>query len=173
MNRSVTRRSMVGGLALFAISALGTAARQATPTGSPVASPAASDVGKTVRYANFDVTLKSAGFAETVVPGSSVNREDARGKFLIVWLEITNTTLGPIPFLADDVTVADSIKRRFTVHSGATGSYLFDQEKIFPWDNFQPSIPYPYALVFDVAQDANGFTLHLSELPNTSFTLGI
>jgi hypothetical protein len=168
------RRALVVLVAVVAVLPL-VAFGQGTPVtdeSSPVASPAASDIGKTVEVGNWSVMLRSAEFAPIVAADSWLS-ESARGKFLIVWLAVVNDGVAPASFPYDDAYAADHRHRMFTPNHDAMLALMLDEQDLTPSDDLQPGITYPYALVFDVAPDATGFHVSLTGKDEPSFELGI
>lgn len=144
---------------------------QSTPegspvSGSPVASPDADDIGRTVRWGDWTVTIERAEFAETVAPDWHEPIK-ARGKFLVVRLTVVNESRTPTYF-NDDPRVRDAEGREFSQSYDATYPLLLAEDMEDGW--LQPGIPYAQAIVFDVAKDATGFVLLLG---STALDLGL
>jgi hypothetical protein len=149
---------------------------QATPTtgtASPAASPAASDVGKTVRWGDWEITLKSAAFAPSVVPESNVAKT-ARGKYVVVRFGIVNRSLSPMSTPYRDIMVRDAKGRSFSLDYDATAAVMIVEQDMIPGaDSLQPDIPYDAAYVFDVATDASDLVLVLPGTEPVELRLGI
>jgi hypothetical protein len=139
---------------------------------TPVASPVAGDIGTTVRWGEWSVTLVGAEFAPDIAAGSWL-AEEAFGTFLIVRLAVVNEGIAPMAFPYDDAYAADDRHRIFTPSYDAMLSLLVDELGLTPSEDLQPGISYPYALVFDVATNATGFRLSLTGKGEPSFVLGV
>lgn len=153
---------LVGGLSVRA--------QDATPSASPVA---LDDTGQTVIAGSWIFVLRHSEFAPSLA--TSGRQTNAHGKFLILEIQVTNLSNTP-RLLPGSIIVTDTVGRSFELDDRATFLKMIDQDRFnVSSDKLQPSIEYDFPLVFDVALDADIFSLsspdiaslHMSIIPSS------
>jgi hypothetical protein len=142
---------------------------------SPVASPLAGvgDVGKPVRFGTWTLTLKRVDIVPSVVDYAD-DTIAARGKFIVVRLEVMNQSTTPDFFPVTSFRLIDGNGRQYDTDFDVTSGLLIKEEHVGVFsDKLQPSLPYAYPLVFDVAPDAQHCRLFMPGTGGTIIALGV
>jgi hypothetical protein len=136
------------------------------PTGDP-SQPTARPVniiGQTIEYAEFSgkarlrATVTDVKEA-AVIPAGSYEEARAKGKYVIVFLSVTNIGLESGD-MASDVALKDSRGRTFDQADTSVLRNAADQYNLpVPYETIQPGITDNTLVVFDVAPDASGYVL--------------
>lgn len=134
------------------------AAEPSTPSG----------IGERIDVEGFTAVVTGTAMTSTV--GNEYLSEAARGVYLVVYVTVTNTRQAPAEFPYDSFTLTDRGGRAFTPDSNAIITLLNMELDLSMYDELQPGLPYPAAIVFDVPFDAKGFSL-VAEVSNTSIPL--
>jgi predicted metalloprotease len=91
---------------------------------------------------------------------SKIERRTAEGTFLIVFVDVTRPDSGkPAPFTYDGWTVTDSDGNVYELDGRATDVLLSTAYDNGADEELEPGEGYGIAFVFDVPEDASGFTL--------------
>jgi hypothetical protein len=112
-------------------------------------------VGEEVALATMNLTVTSADEKQTLSPSYGSPKVAQEGtKFVVVKLEVTNTTSSEFTF-SPDLLIVDSQNREFSTYSdsiGAVPDYLNYRE-------LSPSISETGSLVYELPSDATGYSL--------------
>jgi hypothetical protein len=115
-------------------------------------------------FGQWSVDLVSTETSELVAfPDGSGDPQSPQGIFIIVNLVATNDGASASRFPYGSFSVEDDDGRSYSFHEDATAiaTYLGNNTNYF--DDLQPGLAYPVAIVFDVPPDAVGLTLMSAE----------
>jgi hypothetical protein len=147
-------------------SASGSASASASAqAGAPVPDKSCA-IGKACDLGKASVTVTSA--RETKAINTSL--DNFQGSFVLVEFEYTfggaqPVTLDESPWLLEDVS-----GQVYTPNFDVTSAYELDRDRALIYEEVQPGVPNPGAVVFEVAPDSSRFTLYIGDIayPQTS-----
>lgn len=146
-------------------------ARPGHPASSPSRSTPGSNLmpGKTWADGTWEVTVTGHELSPTI--DSAYRQDAARGVYVIVYLDVTNTGHDPIPFPYRDLMLTDAEGRRFQYDSDALFNLTYALLDVGApnLEKFQPGLTYSTGVVFDIPAIATG----LMKLTNTDEAFSI
>ena len=113
-------------------------------------------IGDVFAIQDFELTIQGTDLRQTV---GSFDPQDANGVYLLVYLDVKNVTSSPKEFPFETFQVEDGQGRSYTFDSISAIYLLIEEFQRGTYDQLQPSIIYSTAVIFDVPEDATGFTL--------------
>lgn len=147
---------LVGGCMALAISRVS--------SDSPAQQPTAS-IGSYVKDGNLAFLVSKVERADRV--GSRLLGSDAQGKYLLVYVTVTNRGTKPESFAGGSQKLVDSLGREYEPDAGAA-IYLKDSNAIY--EKINPGNAVNVTLVFDVPPSVTPQTIELHE---SSFSRGV
>jgi hypothetical protein len=121
-------------------------------------------------FGNWTLTVTGAEPVPTVSGASETFT--ARGVYVVVSLNVTNTGNAPQEFPYRDLVLRDARGRMFSVDTDPT-IRLIRTYDVSWYENLQPGLAYDTAIVFDVPVDATGLQLEAESQPTWQILVGI
>jgi hypothetical protein len=114
-------------------------------------------VGETWTGQDWEITVTGYELSPTI--DSSFEQNVARGVFVLVYFEVTNTGNAPTPFPYDELIIKDSEGRSYATDWDVMFNLVYViYENGSPIDPLQPGIPYVTAAAFDIPPTAVGLS---------------
>jgi hypothetical protein len=89
----------------------------------------------------------------------------ARGTYVVVSLNVMNTSNTPQSFPYNELVLLDASGRSFSIDADPTIPFQIETYSVAMYDELQPSLAYETAVVFDVPVDATGLRLEAEGQP--------
>jgi hypothetical protein len=115
-------------------------------------------IGDVFAIRDFEFTIQGTHVQETV---GEFDPREANGIYLVVYLDVKNVSDRPTVFPYDDFELVDGRGRSYSFDEFAAIDlliYEFDQFSTM-YEELQPGVITSTGLIFDVPDDATGFTL--------------
>ena len=87
-----------------------------------------------------------------------------QGSFVLVEFEYTFGGSGPVTLDESPWVLEDDSGTVYTPHFEASSDYEIDNNRMLIYEEVQPGVPNPGAVVFEVAPDSTGYTLYIGDL---------
>jgi uncharacterized cupredoxin-like copper-binding protein len=127
--------------------------------GMPSFAPAhAQNTPDQATYGDWLIRVTGVEIRTEPMESSAFGSISPHGKFVVVYLEVTNDGLEADSFPYYDLALKDGAGRKYTSQQNATISVQIE-ELDETTDDYQPGLTYTTAIVFDVPLDAEDFTL--------------
>jgi|GEM_PF-6211240 len=114
-------------------------------------------IGDVFAVRDFELTLQGTELAEVV--GNSFLTEEANGIYLLINVDVANVSDSPEEFPYDDFQVEDGRGRSYSYDFQAVNVYVATETQASLFEPLQPGVIYSTVIIFDVPEDATGFTL--------------
>jgi hypothetical protein len=141
-------------------SASGSASASASAAASAPEPDKSCGIGKACDLGKSSVTVTSARETEAI----NTSLDNFKGSFVLVEFEYTFGGSRPVTLDESPWLLEDDSGTVYTSNFDATSSYEIDRNRSLIYEEVQPGVPNPGAVVFEVAPDSTGYTLYIGDL---------